>query len=130
MSNNIRAELESQYKVENGVIRSPGKFEGEPLWVAYFWAMALEGGGHTWDDNGTDVTTFMIQSGDVALFPELDQLGYDGGAAVSVLERDDGFVMHSITTGPDECFECHERFTARASNPAAICPLCQSFSRG
>lgn len=33
-----RKEIAETYKVdERGVIRSPGKFEGEPIYVPYFW---------------------------------------------------------------------------------------------
>ena len=35
-----RAEVLEQYQVSGGSITSPGKFEGEAIWVPAFWAAA------------------------------------------------------------------------------------------
>lgn len=36
-----RKEIEAAYTVVNGIIRSPGKFEGEPVWAPYYWEAYL-----------------------------------------------------------------------------------------
>ena len=38
-----RQEIESSYKIENGRIRSPGKFEGEMIYVPFYWNVFLDG---------------------------------------------------------------------------------------
>jgi hypothetical protein len=128
-----RAEILSGYKIENGRIVSPGKFEGDPVWVPYFWDLALEGMGtesslyhesESDDDTGPMVNTFMVQSGDVHLFPELAALSSDA-IAISVWEDDNGFVRHEVTTGNDECCECGRRFTATKRDKRAIGPCCK-----
>ena len=64
-----RREIESRYTVRNGVIRSPGKFEGEPAWAVHFY--------EEWNNGGADeelgrVGYFAVQRKDIAEFPELD----------------------------------------------------------
>jgi hypothetical protein len=40
-----REEILANYTVsDRGTILSPGKFEGEMLYVPYFWGMSMEGG--------------------------------------------------------------------------------------
>jgi hypothetical protein len=39
-----RTEILAQYQVgSDGVIRSPGKFEGEMLYVPFYWDIAMNG---------------------------------------------------------------------------------------
>lgn len=79
-----RKEILEMYNVdEGGKIRSPGKFEREPLWVPYFWDLALEGEG---EDDG-EATIFDITHGEKVEFPEL--LGF---STVVLREDDVGFV--------------------------------------
>ena len=64
-----REETLKQYTVnDNGVIQTPGKFEGEMLYAPYFWDCYLEGL-HDLED-GDDVV-FAIQEEDFDEFPEL-----------------------------------------------------------
>lgn len=79
-----RDDILKEYRVENGIIRSPGKFEGEPIYVPYFWDMYLIGFS---DEDDGDVITFHVCSDDVTEFPELA-----GRDSVRLYQRDDGFV--------------------------------------
>lgn len=79
-----RAEIEQAYKVENGVIRSPGKFEGEAVYVPYFWDVYLDGGA---DEDDGEVLVFYVSDEDRATFPELQ------GPTVMLRQLDNGFVV-------------------------------------
>lgn len=84
-----RADIMEQYKVENGIIRSPGKFEGEPVYVPCFWDIALEMGSDEMGENDEDV--FYPTDEDRKHWPEL------GGVRVLILwESSDGFVCSKI----------------------------------
>ncbi len=108
-----RAEIMSEYRVVDGVIRSPGKFEGEPVWAPHAWELALDGAG---DDEDCDceapedydhcncptVSVLYPLTEDYAEFPELADV-----AVIRIWERDDGFV-------------CTETFETRAAYDAAL----------
>jgi hypothetical protein len=79
-----RQEIEQEYKVEGGRIVSPGKFEGEAVYVPYFWGAFLDGMADR--DDGT-VLGFDVSAEDKAQFPELKRR-----RTVRLLQRDDGFV--------------------------------------
>ena len=73
------------YKVdERGIIRSPGKFEGECRYVPYYWGAFLDGGA---DRDDGRVLGFDVTDEDKAMFPELRRR-----RTVKLYERDDGFV--------------------------------------
>jgi hypothetical protein len=83
-----RAEIEKAYRVVNGRIASPGKFEGEPIYAPGLWAMMLDG--------ATDAT---IDTPDgpvdiITIDPELRQQWPElrGTFAVALWEEDTGFV--------------------------------------
>ncbi len=77
--------VEDSYKVESGIIRSPGKFEGEARYVPYFWDVYLNGCADR--DDGT-VLGFDVSKEDKVRFPELKRR-----RTVKLIERDDGFVI-------------------------------------
>lgn len=79
-----RQEIEQAYKVEGGIIRSPGKFEGEAVYVPYFWEAYLDGMA---DRDDGRVLGFDVSSEDKVMFPELKRR-----RTVKLYERDDGFV--------------------------------------
>ena len=81
-----RQEIETTYNVENGVIRSPGKFEAEPVYVPYFWDAYMNGGA---DEDDGDILTFDVNDEDRAMFPELANV-----RQVFLWENDSGFVSH------------------------------------
>lgn len=81
-----RAEIEAAYTVRDGVIRSPGKFEGEPVYAPHIWETALDGGATREDMNG--VSWVEILPSDRAEFPEIPQ----DARYIGVMESDAGFV--------------------------------------
>ena len=88
-----REEILKDYKVdEHGIIMSPGKFEGEMLYVPYFWDISLDGGGL---DEGEDWCSLKIESEDYAEFPELIK-GVDDYIILSTSES--GFIYNELVT--------------------------------
>jgi len=69
---------------KEGVIVSPGKFEGEPRYVPYFWDEWLSGGS---DDDEENVIYFDIGEQDWLLFPELKRV-----KRIGISEGSTGFV--------------------------------------
>lgn len=88
MSDNddVRAECEAD-------VARPGKFEGEAVYVPYFWAAYLNGF-HS-DDHG-DVLSFEVTATDREIFPELA-----GVERVYLRERSDGFVVQTTKEDAD-----------------------------
>lgn len=80
----IRSDIERDYNVVNGVIRSPGKFEGEPVYVPYYWNVYLEGFASS--DDGK-VLSFTVEPEERWMFPELK-----GRRVVKLRCDDSGFV--------------------------------------
>lgn len=66
------------------IIADPGKFEGEPVWVPYFWAIGLSGFA---DRDSGAVYGFNLTPEDRARFPELK-----GRRTVRIGTNDSGFV--------------------------------------
>jgi hypothetical protein len=66
-----RQQIESEYRIEAGAIRNPGKFELQPLWVPALWSIALDGFA---DSDDGEAYGFTIPKGDSlrSEFPELD----------------------------------------------------------
>ena len=84
-----RSEILENYHVENGIIQSPGKFEGEMLYAPYFYDHWLNGGSdedHE-NDSGCFVSVFFISDEDVREFPELAEV-----REIRLWEDDSGFV--------------------------------------
>ena len=79
-----RQEIERDYTVVNGRITSPGKFEGEAVYVPYFWEAFLDGMADR--DDGI-VLGFDLTPEDKVEFPELK-----GKRTVRLWQRDYGFV--------------------------------------
>jgi hypothetical protein len=85
-----RQDILDNYDVnEHGIICSPGKFEGEMLYVPYFWDLGMNGCA---DEDEDGVWTFTIMNfGDRVFFPEL------GNAKVIRLEESEqGFVYSAV----------------------------------
>ena len=83
-----RTEILRDYNVDSGgVIRSPGKFEGEYLYVPYFWDLFLNGCADE-DDGG--VLRFNVTEKDRREFPELVAV-----QVVTLTECEQGFVYCS-----------------------------------
>jgi hypothetical protein len=79
-----REQIEKDYVVEKGRIKSPGMFEGEAVYVPYFWEAFLDGCADRDDGN---VLGFYIMAEDKVMFPELKRR-----RMVKLYQRSDGFV--------------------------------------
>jgi len=85
--NNILADLLKYYKIEeHGIITSPGKFEGEMIYVPYYWEAFLNGFA---DRDDGKVLGFDITPEDRKIFGPM----LKGKRTVKLYERDDGFVI-------------------------------------
>lgn len=66
-----REQILNDYDVNaSGMITSPGKFEGEPIFAPYYWEQAVCIGAHDGetDDGGL---VFYLDADDYAMWPEL-----------------------------------------------------------
>ncbi len=78
------------------MVKRPGKFEGEPCWVPYYYELLLDGDGECHctcpeDSDSCDCpTVFSVDEQERALFPELTDVWQ-----VTVWEDSQGFVMGS-----------------------------------
>lgn len=82
-----RQEIERDYRVHDGRIVSSGMFEGEMVYVPYFWEAYLNGMA---DRDDGHVLGFDLTAEDKAMFPELK-----GRRTVRLVQRDDGFVCEA-----------------------------------
>jgi len=91
-----RKEILSMYKVQDGLIRDPGKFELEPIYTPYYWDKMADGmETETLDfpineDETKSVDIFEVTAEDLAEFPELDGVAY-----IALEYSDQGFVQAS-----------------------------------
>lgn len=68
--NPIRAAIEKDYQISRGgMIKSPGKFEGEMIYMPYFFGVFMEGGADGEDERGR--ITVSVSKEDRLIFPEL-----------------------------------------------------------
>lgn len=80
------SEIRKQYTTDSrGRITDPGKFEGEMIYVPYFWGLGLEGFA---DHDDGKVFRFRITPEDRAAFPELPKRR----RVIRLIESDTGFV--------------------------------------
>lgn len=83
-----RKDILETYKVnEYNIIRSPGKFEGEMLYMPYFYDEYLNGMADVIED---DLITFYVDDADLKEFPELENQN-----RVCFYVNDDGFVTET-----------------------------------
>lgn len=79
-----RKEIESEYTVENGMIRSPGKFEGQCVYMPNFYEDYLDGFA---DEQAGGVLSVEVDENDKAQFPELKKR-----KRIRFIVTDQGFV--------------------------------------
>jgi hypothetical protein len=93
-------EILSRFEVLNGVIKTPGKFEAEPLWAPYFWDETFEfGADDEFDDkDGHHVYVSHVNENDRKEFPEELRLI----ACIYMWEDDQGFVYTKAFTAIPE----------------------------
>jgi len=83
---------------DHGIIRSPGKFEGAPRYLPYFWDMSLDGASDdAYDVCGIPTDFFIVDNADRAAYPELEDI-----YALSMWESDQGFVYHKTYQSSSE----------------------------
>lgn len=77
------------------IITRPGKFEGEPRWVEYFYDLAQNGeqDEEIVSKDGTYYNVFKHLTDEYDSFPELKGL-----YCVAIYQREDGFACHHIFT--------------------------------
>ena len=94
-----RQEIEKAYDVnDSGVITSPGKFEGEMVYVPYFWDIVLNGGAdENLSDNGVNVDRIVIIGDDITEFDDVLSLD-DVDCSIDLWEDDSGFVHAHINS--------------------------------
>lgn len=80
-----REEILKAYKVRKGTIRSLGQFEGERIYVPYFWSAFLDG---VADFDDGQVVGFYVTPEDKAEFPELKRR-----KTVKLAQTDQGFII-------------------------------------
>ena len=78
-----RAETMNRDECEE-LVKGPGQFEGEAVYVPFYWEVYLDGGA---DRDDGRVLGFDVTDDDKALFPELKRR-----RTVKLVQRDDGFV--------------------------------------
>jgi hypothetical protein len=86
-----RRDVENYFDLDlRGIITTPGKFQGELVYVPYFWEKGLDG----WADDelGDEGYLFFTTPEDAKEFPELR-----GKDRVIVREREDGFVYETTS---------------------------------
>ena len=86
------AKAHEDYTVVDGLIRNPGKYERECVWVPYYWELALDGDGEDeFDEDGESVATRFVVDGE-----EAEAFGLECGATVEVFEDSQGFVIGTV----------------------------------
>lgn len=86
------AKAHEEYTVVDGLIRNPGKYERECVWVPYYWELALDGDGEDeLDDDGESVATRFVVD-----YEEAEAFGLECGATVEVFEDSQGFVIGTV----------------------------------
>lgn len=85
-----RAEIETEYRVENDIIRSPGKFEGESVMAPYFYDLFLAGMS---DDEHENYSAFDLTDDDRQAFPGLIP---EDATLARLHHHDNGFITLSF----------------------------------
>jgi len=88
-----REAILKEFRVVDGLIQNPGKFEGEPIFSPYFYGIYLEGFADS--DDGTTLT-FDLTETDLKDFPELK------GCTKAFLEVDEAGFVYCTTNGLKE----------------------------
>lgn len=85
-------EVTQDYKVRDGIIVSPGKFEGEPYWMPTLWDMVLGGmADESLHDGTTAYDAFKVDS-DLSIMTGLPVQD----AFLVIWSDEQGFVNHMI----------------------------------
>jgi len=82
--------IREKYDVVDGIIRNPGRFEGECEWVPYYWELALNGEGEDVSDVSGFAARFTVD------YEESDAFGLECGAMVEVFQDPQWFVIGTV----------------------------------
>ena len=92
-----KKEILTRYKVEDGIIQNPGKFEGEPIHTVYYCELMMDGEGEDIYADGVETeemepeyTQFIVDS------DESDMFGLCVGSEVRVWVDSQGFVISEV----------------------------------
>ena len=94
--------IRESYQVDaNKIIRSPGKFEGEPIYTPYFWDRCLQG---MFAEEVNGVFFMPLDSEDHSIWPELYLNTWDGqhdpttkpAYGIALTESEQGFVYSKV----------------------------------
>ena len=82
-------EIRNEYEVRNGIIVSPGKFEGEPIHTVYFYDLVMDScqDDTIYDEYDDTIDVFNLTPERHEMFPEL--VGYK---QIQIAESEQGFV--------------------------------------
>jgi hypothetical protein len=87
--------MENEFKVDSsGIIRTLGKFEGEPRYVPYYWDISMEQGQDDevyFNENEPLYLFFVVTDEDKVKFPELADI-----YGICLYETEQGFVNSCI----------------------------------
>ena len=93
-------QVQRDYTVnEHGIITDPGKFEGEPLYVPYFYAFMMCGFEEEVicvEEEDRSYSIFLIRDFDVSLFPDLADFK---PGRVALWTSDQGFAEFAAYNG-------------------------------
>jgi hypothetical protein len=106
-----REEIETEFDVVNGVIRSPGKFESEAVYAPYFYEISLDGTGEELsfmqDGCGEYVCLVEIDESDAEIF---DNEAEANSKYALLIENDQGFVSCKLITTEAEADKIREAY--------------------
>lgn len=89
---------------ETGIIADPGKFEGESLYIPYFYQLSLEQHEVKYTRDGLKIIVVEVEPEDIVQFPQLEQT-----MEVAFHEREDGFILEVVPYGLETMEEREER---------------------
>ena len=116
-----RVEIETEYTITTGVIRNPGKFEGEMLYAPYFYDCSNDGEFLCGLDDGEYVTLVEVGAEDREQFPEIDATT----TFIKVRESEQGFV--SVTELTDAQADKVRALYAPDDEDSIGCDQCEAL---
>ena len=90
-------DIRKKYDIQGGIIRNPGRFEGECEWVPFYWELAMNGEGDDlsdYDESGEAVGGIVSRF--VVDYEEADAFGLECSATVEIFEDSQGYVIGTV----------------------------------
>lgn len=98
-----RKDILKNYDVDgHSIIRSPGKFEGAPIYTPYFYDLIMNdmADNTEYDEYDNPIDLFDITDDDIAQFPELKNITH-----IRLWQDDNGFVFCEVTDHKNRIYE-------------------------